>query len=197
MAVGIVSNFGHCSRSRGSKIFCYGPSLFCLFYQSKLNSWTLNCPSSTNFWLRFIKRVHRRSLLEWFEMWWFSNVWLLALKLQFLLVFKRENILQKCILHLLFWMNQSSHGLRMPNDAFFPLKSRTFGLGQTIWEDKLWGIWGIFGRTFSTHFGTASPLSMFPMFKPIFLQKTKLLYPQLQINIWDWDLNLGRKELGI
>ena len=25
------------------------------------------------------------------------------------------------------------------------LKSRTFGLGQTNWADKFWGIWGIFG----------------------------------------------------
>ena len=37
----------------------------------------------------------------------------------------------------------------------------TFGLGQTIWADKFWGIWGIFGRFISTHFGTVSPLSMF------------------------------------
>jgi hypothetical protein len=31
----------------------------------------------------------------------------------------------------------------------FSLKSRTFGLGQTNWADKFWGIWGIFSRTVS------------------------------------------------
>ena len=38
----------------------------------------------------------------------------------------------------------------------FLLKSRTFGVGQINWADKFWGIWGIFGRTISTHFGTYS-----------------------------------------
>ena len=75
-----------------------------------------------------------------------------------------------------------------PNEAFFSLKSRTFGLGQTNWGNKFWGIWDIFGRTISTHFGTVSPLSII---QPLFLHKTKPLF------IWDWDLNLGRKELGI
>ena len=28
------------------------------------------------------------------------------------------------------------------------------------WEDKFWDIWGIFGRTIGTHFGTVSPLTM-------------------------------------
>ena len=28
----------------------------------------------------------------------------------------------------------------------FSLKSRIFGLGQTNWANKLWGIWGIFGN---------------------------------------------------
>jgi len=69
----------------------------------------------------------------------------------------------------------TSHGLRTPNEAFFSLKSRTFGLGQAIWADKFWGIWGIFDRFISTHFGTVSPLSMFSIIQPLFLQKTKLL----------------------
>jgi hypothetical protein len=76
--------------------------------------------------------------------------------------------------------NRNKHGLRTPNEAFFSLKSRTFGLGQTNWADKFWGIWGIFSQTISTHFGTVSPLSMFSMFsiiQPVFLQKTKPLYP--------------------
>ena len=44
------------------------------------------------------------------------------------------------------------HGLLTPNKAFFSLKSRTFGLGQTNWADTFWGIFNIFGRTISTHF---------------------------------------------
>ena len=44
----------------------------------------------------------------------------------------------------------------------------------------------------STHFGTVSPLSMFSINQPLFLQKTMPLYPKSQIFIWDWDLNLGR-----
>jgi hypothetical protein len=50
------------------------------------------------------------------------------------------------------------------------VKSRTFGLGQTNWVDKLLGIWGIFVQTISTHFGAVSPISVFP-FTPLFLKK--------------------------
>jgi hypothetical protein len=57
------------------------------------------------------------------------------------------------------------------------LKSRKFGLGQINWADKFWGIWGIFGQTISTHLGTVRPLSMFSIIQPLFLQKTKPLYP--------------------
>jgi hypothetical protein len=59
----------------------------------------------------------------------------------------------------------------------FSLKSQTFGLGQTNWQDKFWGIWGIFGQFISTHFGTVSPLSMFSINQSLFLQKTKPLHP--------------------
>ena len=59
----------------------------------------------------------------------------------------------------------------------FLLKSRTFGLGQTNWADKVWDMLGILGRTISIHFGTVSPLSMFFIIQPLFLQKTKPLYP--------------------
>ena len=71
----------------------------------------------------------------------------------------------------------TSHGLRTPNEALFLLKSRTFGLGQTIWADKFWGISGQF---IITHFGTVYPLSMFFIIQPLFLQKTKPLYPHLK-----------------
>ena len=52
-------------------------------------------------------------------------------------------------------------------------------------------------RFISTHFGTVSPLSMLSINQSLFLQKTKTLYPNTQIIFWDWDLNLGHKELGI
>ena len=66
------------------------------------------------------------------------------------------------------------HELRTPNEVFFLSKSQIFGLGQTIWADKFWGIWGILGRFISTHFGT---LTMFSINQPLILQKTKPLYP--------------------
>ena len=81
--------------------------------------------------------------------------------------------------------------------SLFPSKFQTFGLGQTIWADKFWSIWGIFGWLISTHFGTVSPLSMFSINQPLFLQKTKPLYPNPSIFICDWGLNLGCKELVI
>ena len=55
-----------------------------------------------------------------------------------------------------------------PERALFQ-KSRTFGLGQTFWAENFWGIWGIFGRTISTHFGI---VSMFSIIQQLFLQKT-------------------------
>jgi hypothetical protein len=79
----------------------------------------------------------------------------------------------------------------------FSLNSRTFGLGQTNWADKFWDIWGIFGRIISTHFGTVSRLSMFSIIQPLFLQKLSPYIHTTQISIWDGDLNLGCKELGI
>jgi hypothetical protein len=56
----------------------------------------------------------------------------------------------------------------------FSSKSQTLGLGQTIWADKFWGIWGIFGRFIRTHFGTVSPLSIFSINQPLFLKKLSL-----------------------
>ena len=53
-------------------------------------------------------------------------------------------------------------------------KSQTFGLGQTIWADKLWGIWNIFGQFISTHFGIVSPLFPFPLFNHYFYKNQSL-----------------------
>ena len=73
----------------------------------------------------------------------------------------------------------------------FFIKIQTFW----AWADKFWGIWGIFGQFISTHFGTLS--SLFSINQPLCLQKTKPFISKSQIFIWGWDLNLGRKELGI
>ena len=64
-----------------------------------------------------------------------------------------------------------------PNDGFFHRNPKLFGKGQKNWADKFWGIWGILGQTIGTHFGTVSPLSMFSINQPLFLQKAKPLYP--------------------
>ena len=80
---------------------------------------------------------------------------------------------------------------------FFSSKSQTFGLGQTIWADKFWGICGIFCQFINTHFGTVFPLPMFSINQPIFLQKTKPQYPNPKysfwIGIWIW----AAKNFGI
>ena len=60
--------------------------------------------------------------------------------------------------------------------SFFSLKSITFGLWQTNWADKFWGIWGNFGQTISTHFGSESLVHVFH-YSTIISIKTKLLYP--------------------
>jgi len=78
------------------------------------------------------------------------------------------------------------HGLRTPNEAFFSLKSRTFGLGQAIWANKFWGIWDIFGQTISTHFGTVS----FPLFNHYF-------YKKLSFCIHIPNIYLGNRDLAI
>ena len=44
------------------------------------------------------------------------------------------------------------------------------------WADKFWGIFDIFGQTINTHFVTVSPLAMFSIIQPLFLQKNKPLY---------------------
>ena len=72
--------------------------------------------------------------------------------------------------------------------CIFESKSKTFGLGQTIWADKFWGIWGIFGWFINTHFGTVSHLPMFSINQLLFLQKTKPSYPNSNYlsGIWIW-----------
>ena len=73
-----------------------------------------------------------------------------------------------------------------------PMKPFFFEI-QNFCADKFLDIWFIFGRTISTHFGTVIPLTMFS----IIPTKIQAFISTSQIFIWDWDLNLGRKEVGI
>ena len=62
-----------------------------------------------------------------------------------------------------------------------------YWLGQTIWADTFWGIWGIFGWFISPHFDTASVLSMFSSSQSLFLQKKLSLYiqiPNIYLRLW-------------
>ena len=93
-------------------------------------------------------------------------------------------VINAAVLHIIEWLFFNLPAPMKPliiptTDYGRPIlmKSQTFGLGQTNWADKFWDIWGIFGQTISTHFGTVSPLSMFSINQPLFLQKTKPLYP--------------------
>ena len=70
------------------------------------------------------------------------------------------------------------------------------GLGQTIWADKFWSIWGIFGQFISTHFGTVNPLSMFFINQLLYLQKISFYIPIPNIYL-GLGFEFGRKELGI
>jgi hypothetical protein len=64
------------------------------------------------------------------------------------------------------------HGLQMPDEAFFHQNPKLFGLGRQIGQINFF-----FGQLIHTHFGTVSPLSMFSINHPLFLQKTRPLYP--------------------
>ena len=57
------------------------------------------------------------------------------------------------------------HGIRRPDEAFFHHNPKLLGLGRQIEQ-----ILGAFEADFliSTHFGTLSPLSMFPINQPLF-----------------------------
>ena len=66
---------------------------------------------------------------------------------------------------------------------------KVLGLGRQIGQINL-----------LRYFGSVSPLSMFFNIQPLFLQKTKPLYPHSKylFGIGTYlNLNLGRKELGI
>ena len=78
-------------------------------------------------------------------------------------------------------------------DYGHPMK-QTFVLGQTIWSDKFWGIWGIFKQFISTPFDTVC--LFFPLINHYFFKKLNL-YIEIPNIYLDWDLNLASKKLGI
>ena len=69
------------------------------------------------------------------------------------------------------------HKLRTPNEASFHRNSKLLCLGRQFGQIDLGAFGGIFTLFFSTHFGTLSPLSIFSISQPLFLQKTLDLYP--------------------
>ena len=84
-----------------------------------------------------------------------------------------------------------NHGLRTPNEAFFfSSKFQTFGLGLTIWADKVWGIWGIFQKLYQHPFWYCESLVHVFHQSTIISTKTKPLYPNPKylfgIGIWIW-----------
>ena len=89
------------------------------------------------------------------------------------------------------------HGLRTPNEAFFHLNPELLGLGRQIGQIHS-GAFAVFAVKLSAPiFVQWVPCPCFPLFNPYFYKKTKPLYPTSQLFIWEWDLNLGRKEFEI
>ena len=62
------------------------------------------------------------------------------------------------------WM----HGLRTPKEAFFHRNPKLLGVGRQFGQINF----GAFGVFICTHFGILSPLSMFSINQPLFLQKS-------------------------
>jgi hypothetical protein len=73
--------------------------------------------------------------------------------------------------------------------SLLSLKSRIFGLGQANWEDKFWGIWVIFSHCQHPFWYSESLVHVF--------RYSTIISTKNEAFIWDRDLNLGRKELGI
>ena len=87
-----------------------------------------------------------------------------------------------------YFVYTTEYGL--PKKLFFIETPNYWAWADKFWKDKFWGIWGIFGHFIRFHLGTVSSLSTFSINRPLFLQKTKPLYPNLKylsgIGIWIW-----------
>ena len=81
--------------------------------------------------------------------------------------------------------------LRTPNEAFYHWNLKLLGLSRQKGQiNSGVHIWGILSQTINTRFGTGSPLSMFSIIQPLFLEKTKPInsLPKylFGIRIWIW-----------
>ena len=63
-----------------------------------------------------------------------------------------------------------------PMKPFF-IEIPNLGFGRQFGQISFGAFGSILGRFISTHFGAVIPLSMFSIIHPLFLQKTKTLYP--------------------
>jgi hypothetical protein len=70
-----------------------------------------------------------------------------------------------------------NHGVRTLNEPFFHENTKLLGLGRQFGQMQF-GPFGAFSRSIYQHpFGNVSPLSIFSINQPLFLQKTNPLYP--------------------
>ena len=93
------------------------------------------------------------------------------------------------------WNNDGTyHGLRMPNEAFFHQNPKMLGLFRQFGQVSF-GAFGVFLVDLS------APILVLwvpcPCFSTIISTKNKAFISNSQIFFWDWDLNMGCKELGI
>ena len=66
----------------------------------------------------------------------------------------------------------STNFVKSLDHRLFSSKSQTFVLGQTIWVDKFWDIWGICSKFISTNFGTVSLQLVVHVFQAIISTKS-------------------------
>ena len=108
----------------------------------------------------------------------------------------------KCFVSIIFYRlaAYSSHTVYCTDYGcpmkHFSLKSRTFGLRQTNWADKFWGIWGYFQPNYQHPFRYSESLVHVFHYSTIISTKSLDFISTSQIFFWDWDMNLGRKEKG-
>ena len=93
-------------------------------------------------------------------------------------------------------LHACTHGLWMPNEASFHRNPKLLGLGRQFGHINF-GTFGLFSANLSaTIFGTVSPLRMFSINQPLFLQKLSL-YIQSSNSYLGLVFEFQRKELGI
>ena len=83
--------------------------------------------------------------------------------------------------------NGAEHGVWTPHEAF------VFGFGHTNWADRLWVIWGIFGRFISTHCGTVGSF-LVHIFYYYFFKKLSL-YIQIPKNYLGVGVKFGLERI--